>query len=73
VKIGALFNLETAPEANALLSYHQIRAAAQRIEAGGLDSIWFWDHFLFRREGARIAGIWECWSMLAALASSTGP
>jgi alkanesulfonate monooxygenase SsuD/methylene tetrahydromethanopterin reductase-like flavin-dependent oxidoreductase (luciferase family) len=49
-------------------------AMARRAEALGFDSVWVPDHVLFRRPGAedRPEGIWEGWSLLAALAAATG-
>jgi len=39
----------------------------------GLDSIWFVDHLLYRGEATQVRqqGVWECWSVLAALAAVT--
>src|SRR5215467_10967194 len=51
--------------------YDSIRAVAQRAEADGFDSIWLPDHFLYRSPGEPTRGIWECWTMLAALAEAT--
>ena len=36
------------------------------------DSIWLYDHLLYREPGSTTTGIWECWSMLSALAEVTG-
>ncbi len=47
-----------------------ILAMAQMAEDVGFDSIWLSDHLIFRLEESPI-GVWECGSMLAALASST--
>jgi probable F420-dependent oxidoreductase len=44
---------------------------ARRMEAAGLDSIWLYDHLLYRWPGRPTDGIWECWTMLAALAQAT--
>jgi alkanesulfonate monooxygenase SsuD/methylene tetrahydromethanopterin reductase-like flavin-dependent oxidoreductase (luciferase family) len=50
-------------------------AMAQRAEALGFDSLWLVDHFWYRypldddTEPQR--GLWECWSLLAALAAAT--
>ncbi len=51
--------------------YSEIRAMAQHVEAAGFDSIWLYDHLLYRQEGEGTTGIWECWSMLSALAEAT--
>jgi probable F420-dependent oxidoreductase len=44
---------------------------ARRMEAAGLDSIWVYDHLLYRWPGRPTAGIWESWTMLSALAEVT--
>jgi alkanesulfonate monooxygenase SsuD/methylene tetrahydromethanopterin reductase-like flavin-dependent oxidoreductase (luciferase family) len=51
-------------------TYQEIRGDALRAEAGGFDSLWLYDPLLFRQEGEPI-GIWECWTILSALAEAT--
>ncbi len=51
--------------------YDTIRSTAQQAEADGFDSIWLPDHLLYRPEGQPTRGIWESWTMLAALAEAT--
>jgi probable F420-dependent oxidoreductase len=51
--------------------YDSIRAVAQQAEADGFDSIWIPDHLLYRNPNEPTRGIWECWTMLAALAEAT--
>jgi alkanesulfonate monooxygenase SsuD/methylene tetrahydromethanopterin reductase-like flavin-dependent oxidoreductase (luciferase family) len=48
-------------------------ALAKRAEALGIDSLWLSDHLLFRwsDQQGRAQGVWECWSVLAALAAAT--
>jgi alkanesulfonate monooxygenase SsuD/methylene tetrahydromethanopterin reductase-like flavin-dependent oxidoreductase (luciferase family) len=61
-------------------------ALARQAEAAGFDSLWLPDHFLFRLAAigaqyggavpptlaaAEPVGVWECWSLLAALAATT--
>jgi alkanesulfonate monooxygenase SsuD/methylene tetrahydromethanopterin reductase-like flavin-dependent oxidoreductase (luciferase family) len=41
---------------------------AQRAERAGLDSIWVYDHLLFRFEGEPDEGLNEAWTILSALA-----
>jgi probable F420-dependent oxidoreductase len=41
------------------------------MEAANLDSIWVYDHLLYRWPGHPADGIWECWTMLSALAEAT--
>jgi len=51
-------------------SYATIRELAKAADSGGLDSIWVFDHLLFRADGAT-TGIHECWTILSALAEAT--
>ena len=45
---------------------------AQTAEAAGLDGVWLADHFFIQREeSGDISGVWEAWTMLAALAAAT--
>jgi probable F420-dependent oxidoreductase len=58
-------------QSNAKRPYDSIRAVARQAEADGFDSIWLADHLLYRNPGQPTRGIWECWTMLAALAEAT--
>lgn len=51
-------------------SYALIREMAVAAEAAGFDSIWVYDHLLFRFDG-RTTGIHECWTILSAIAEAT--
>jgi probable F420-dependent oxidoreductase len=71
VKIGLMVFLANNRENNRKRPYAEIRAIAQQAETDGFDSIWLADHLLYRTPGAPTRGIWECWTMLAALAEAT--
>jgi alkanesulfonate monooxygenase SsuD/methylene tetrahydromethanopterin reductase-like flavin-dependent oxidoreductase (luciferase family) len=71
VKIGLLVYTANDRESNSKRPYDTIRATAQQAEADGFDSIWLADHLLYRSPGEGTRGIWECWTMLAALAEAT--
>lgn len=58
-------------ESNKKRSYDSIREVARQAEADRFDSIWLPDHFLYRNPGEQTRGIWESWTMLAALAEAT--
>jgi probable F420-dependent oxidoreductase len=44
---------------------------ALRLEAAAFDSIWLYDHLLYRWPGRGTDGIWECWTLLSAFAEAT--
>ena len=71
MKIGLMLYLVNDRETNDKRPYQSIRELAQQAEADGFDSIWLADHLMYRRPGAPTTGIWECWTMLAALAEAT--
>ncbi len=48
----------------------EIRARAAQAEAAGIDSLWVYDHMIFRLDGGS-AGIHEAWTILSALAVAT--
>jgi alkanesulfonate monooxygenase SsuD/methylene tetrahydromethanopterin reductase-like flavin-dependent oxidoreductase (luciferase family) len=49
----------------------ELRAMARAAEAVGFDSIWVGDHLLYRGDGRRERGPWDCWATLAWLAGVT--
>ncbi len=51
--------------------YADIRRLALQAESAGFDSIWIYDHLLFRFPEKPTAGIWESWTLMAALAEAT--
>ena len=51
-------------------SWPTIRDLARRAEAGGADSVWVYDHLLFRFDGDA-TGIHEAWTLLSAVAAAT--
>ena len=71
MKIGLMVFLANDRENNSKRPYETIRAIAQQAETDGFDSIWLADHLLYRNPGQPTRGIWECWTMLAALAEAT--
>ncbi len=70
MKIGVVLPIAQDDAATPVPSYAEIRAVARAAEDGGLDSIWVYDHLLFRFDG-ETTGIHECWTILAALAEAT--
>jgi alkanesulfonate monooxygenase SsuD/methylene tetrahydromethanopterin reductase-like flavin-dependent oxidoreductase (luciferase family) len=55
-----------------LRSWAEIREMAELAEAIGFDSLWVVDHFLYKLENDEPPkAVWECWSLLSALAACT--
>jgi probable F420-dependent oxidoreductase len=71
MKIGLVMPIAEDDAPLATPSYAEIREVALASESAGLDSIWVYDHLLFRYDSKPTTGIWECWSLLAALAEAT--
>jgi alkanesulfonate monooxygenase SsuD/methylene tetrahydromethanopterin reductase-like flavin-dependent oxidoreductase (luciferase family) len=71
MKLGLMIFLANERENNSKRPYDAIRAIAQQAETDGFDSIWLPDHFFYGNPGEPTRGVWECWTMLAALAEAT--
>ncbi|HNT54809.1 MAG TPA: LLM class flavin-dependent oxidoreductase [Anaerolineaceae bacterium] len=71
MKIGVVLMLMELPGLDRALSWDEIRQSALRNEDLGFDSLWIYDHLLYRSARGRTTGIWEGWSMLSALAAVT--
>jgi alkanesulfonate monooxygenase SsuD/methylene tetrahydromethanopterin reductase-like flavin-dependent oxidoreductase (luciferase family) len=71
MKIGVVIMLVELKDLGRALSFPEIRHTASHCEELGFDSIWVYDHFLYRTKKGAITGIWEGWSILAALAACT--
>ncbi|MFN8492530.1 MAG: LLM class flavin-dependent oxidoreductase [Caldilineaceae bacterium] len=71
MKIGVAIDHMDNSETGKSPSYQAIRSQAQVAEASGFDSIWLFDHLLFRFTPETTVGIWECWTLLSALAEAT--
>ncbi len=71
MRIGVILPIAEDSEQQTTRSYAEIRELATQAEASGLDSIWVFDHLLFRFPDEPTAGISEAWTMLAALAGAT--
>jgi probable F420-dependent oxidoreductase len=71
MKVGVV--IPNGPDApgGATFGWDHLRAVAEAAEASGLDSIWVYDHLLFRFLGRPAQGIHEAWTVLTALAPVT--
>ena len=69
-KVGLL--LPHMEKTSGMCSWAEIREMAELAEAIGFDSLWVVDHFLYKLENDEPPqGVWECWSLLSALAACT--
>ncbi|QBD77187.1 LLM class flavin-dependent oxidoreductase [Ktedonosporobacter rubrisoli] len=71
LKIGLLLPHWTGSQEGKTPRWTDILAMAQLAEEIGLDSLWVVDDLLLSFETGDRVGMWECWSLLAALAAST--
>lgn len=71
MKIGLALIIAERQELGRAFSYQETRDIAQRAEDNGFDSLWLYDHLLYRKKNQPTTGIWECWTFLAALADAT--
>ncbi|HEU0114373.1 MAG TPA: LLM class flavin-dependent oxidoreductase [Thermomicrobiales bacterium] len=71
MKIGVILPLDTGPGVADGPRYADIRALAVQAERNGFDSIWVFDHLLYRFPDQPTSGVWEAWTMLSALAEAT--
>jgi probable F420-dependent oxidoreductase len=71
MNIGFVILLAESKSLGRAQSYAEIREMALAAEALGFDSLWLYDHLLYRPEGQPTIGIWECWTIASALAEAT--
>lgn len=71
MEIGLVILLRELPELGRAPRYSEVREMALLAESNGLDSIWLYDHLLYRSNDQPTVGIWECWTTLSALAEAT--
>ena len=68
MKVGVV--LPIGEEDSGVPAYPELRDVALAVEAGGFDSVWVFDHLLYRFDGEE-SGIHECWTILSAIAEAT--
>jgi probable F420-dependent oxidoreductase len=71
MKIGLVLIIAEHKDLRRAYSYQKTREIAQQAEEAGFDSLWLYDHMLYRGEDHPTIGIWECWTFLSALAEAT--
>ena len=71
MKIGFVVPMGEDPALGRPAPYMRLREMALRAETAGFDSVWVYDHLLYRFPDRPPAGIHECWSVLTGLAEAT--
>ena len=70
MKVGIILPMNDADSPGAG-AWPRIRDLARFAEAGGVDSLWVYDHLIFRMPGEAEDGIHEAWTLLTAVAAVT--
>lgn len=71
-KVGLILYAREGSMGGATPRWADLQALARQAEEVGFDSLWLIDHFLYRfASDTENRGLWECWSLLAALAAVT--
>lgn len=70
-KIGIFIPHFERPWNGEMIRWPEMLAMAQKAEEVGFDSVWLPDHVLFRFPNVPAQGVWDVWSLLAALAATT--
>ena len=71
LKVGILLPVAEYRFAGRTPRWSDLLAIARVAEDAGFDSLWVVDHLLVRAPGQPPEGVWECWSLVSALAAST--
>ena len=71
LKVGVILPDTEREMGGADPKWRDIAAMARQAEGLGFDSLWVFDHLLYRFPDKPTQGPWECWSLLAALAAVT--
>jgi alkanesulfonate monooxygenase SsuD/methylene tetrahydromethanopterin reductase-like flavin-dependent oxidoreductase (luciferase family) len=71
MRIGIVLPIGERGDPPRATPYSVMRDLAVQAENSGLDSIWIADHLFFEQPDGPTRGVWEAWTMLAALAEAT--
>jgi probable F420-dependent oxidoreductase len=71
MKVGVVMPIGHDDPTGRVPGWAEIRDAAHAAEEAGFDSIWVYDHLLFRFGDEPTTGIHEAWTILSALAAET--
>ncbi len=72
MKVGFVLPISESDATRQTPGYTEIRDLALGAEAAGFDSVWLYDHLLYRfGDPLTTRGVWEIWTLLSALAEAT--
>jgi len=72
MKVGVIVGISEDGDTGETPRWADIRTSALAAEAAGLDSVWLYDHLVYRfGEPPTTRGTWEAWTLLSALAGVT--
>ena len=71
LKVGLLLPESEGQMNGATARWSDLHEMAQLGEQIGADSLWVTDHLIHRNPGEEPQGMWECWSLISALAAVT--
>ncbi len=72
MKIGFVLPISESDATRQTPPYAEIRDLALGAEDAGFDSVWLYDHLLYRfGDPPTTRGVWEIWTLLSALAEAT--
>jgi alkanesulfonate monooxygenase SsuD/methylene tetrahydromethanopterin reductase-like flavin-dependent oxidoreductase (luciferase family) len=71
LKLGLILTPIEDRDGPATPGWRELAEIARTAEQVGFDSIWISDHLIHRFPGVPDYGIWECWSLVSALAAIT--
>ncbi|HEX5167056.1 MAG TPA: LLM class flavin-dependent oxidoreductase [Thermomicrobiales bacterium] len=71
LKVGMMLPQAEGRHGGGTAGWAEMLAMARRAEEIGFDSIWTIDHFILAYPNQPQQGVWENWSLLAALAAAT--
>ena len=70
MKIGMILPMNES-DGKGASTWPRVRQLATMAESGGIDSLWVYDHLIFRFPGEPEDGIHEAWTLLTAVAAVT--
>ncbi len=71
MKLGIILPLGENSDTSQCPSYKEVKGWAKQAEANGFDSVWVYDHLIYRFPEKPTQGVWEAFTFWAARAEAT--